>query len=149
MTARTASMHRALSGAGLALGLWVWGVASGCLVAPMQSAPQTQLPTAFLVIECEPSDASIYVDGEYVGDINRWRDGTVPLPPGAHRIALQREGFYTYRIDLTLKADRMTRLTLDLVRKVKSLDDLGAPPPSNGQEPPFRRGPSLPTPSVP
>lgn len=142
MRARAARMRAAA--AWLMLGLWGWGVAPGCLVAPIPGAGVHDAPRAFLVIACEPPDASIYVDDEYIGDLHRWRDGTVPLPPGEHRIALQREGFYTYRIDLTLKADRMTRLTLELVREVKTLEDLGAPPPPNGQDPPLPGGPGSP-----
>ncbi|MBH24474.1 MAG: hypothetical protein CMH57_08490 [Myxococcales bacterium] len=78
---------------------------------------------SYLEISCTPPDASIYVNERYLGEVNRWRGGVVPLKPGEYRVELQRDGYYPYQLDLTLKPGRMARLELDMIQEVSELDD--------------------------
>ena len=45
--------------------------------------------------DIQPSDADLYVNGEYVGQVGDFNPYSEPLTltPGVHRIAVQRDGF--------------------------------------------------------
>ncbi len=90
------------------------------------SAVQTRVgpgDVALLELDCQPSDAEIWIDGQYVGKITQWRGGIVPLTPGDHRVKIAAEGYYPYRRDLTAKSGQSYRLALDLVPDLESEDD--------------------------
>ena len=81
---------------------------------------------SYLEIECSPPDASVCVNGGYMGDVDGWSGGIIPLKPGLHRIELQHSDFFSYQFDLTLLPGRMASLKLDLIERALELDDSDA-----------------------
>ncbi len=55
--------------------------------------------------DIQPSDADLFVDGEYVGPVGDFTPYGEPLTltPGVHRIDVQREGFQPMSWDVTVE----------------------------------------------
>lgn len=79
-------------------------------------------PRAYLEIDCRPATAELTVDGAPRGVIEGWRGGVVPLSPGRHRVEIQQDGFYPYRLDVVGKQGTMMHLQLDLIPKLEEID---------------------------
>ena len=60
--------------------------------------------SALLRLEVTPPEAHIYIDEQYQGRIDRWRDQTIPVRPGPRRVELQAEGYITQRFDVEIGA---------------------------------------------
>jgi hypothetical protein len=58
-----------------------------------------------LSFDIQPSDADLWVDGEYVGMVETFTPYGEPLTllPGVHRIAIVRQGFRTMEWDVTVE----------------------------------------------
>jgi len=58
-----------------------------------------------LSFDIQPSDADLFVDGEYVGAVGTFTPWGEPLTlwPGTHRIAIVRDGFRTMEWDVTVQ----------------------------------------------
>ena len=69
-----------------------------------------------LRLEIEPSDASVYLDGRFVGtgiDLQRSRNG-LRLEPGEHRIAVVRPGHQAEEQEFTVAAGQELELEFEL-----------------------------------
>jgi hypothetical protein len=67
-----------------------------------------------LRLDIRPSDASIYVDGEFRGTA---RDhDRITLPPGRHRVEVVRPGFRTVERDVEVRPGRTSELEVELIR---------------------------------
>jgi hypothetical protein len=55
--------------------------------------------------DIQPSDADLFIDGEYVGTVGTFGPAQEPLTmtPGAHRIAVQRDGYRPMEWDVTIE----------------------------------------------
>ncbi len=55
--------------------------------------------------DMQPSDADVFVDGNFAGRIGDFTPGSAPLTltPGVHRIAVQREGFRPMEWEVTIE----------------------------------------------
>jgi hypothetical protein len=62
-----------------------------------------------LSFDIQPSDADLYVDGEYVGPVGTFTPYGEPLTlwPGVHHIAIVREGFRTMEWEVTVEPGRV------------------------------------------
>ena len=67
-----------------------------------------------LTLNVNPADASVYVDGRFVGSARQ--TGQLELRPGRHRVEVVRPGYRTAERDLTIEIGRMQTLSLDLAR---------------------------------
>ncbi len=67
-----------------------------------------------LRLDVRPSDASIYVDGEFYG--NARRSASLTLPPGRHRIEVVRPGYRTVEREIEVVAGRSESVSIDLER---------------------------------
>jgi hypothetical protein len=67
-----------------------------------------------LRLELKPSDASVYVDGEFRGSGRRAE--TVRLAPGRHRIEVVRPGYRTIEREVDVRAGETVRLEVELAR---------------------------------
>lgn len=58
-----------------------------------------------LSFDIQPSDADLFVDGEYAGTVGTFGPYAEPLTltPGVHRIAVQRDGFRAMEWDVTIQ----------------------------------------------
>ena len=55
--------------------------------------------------DIQPSDANLFVDGQYVGVVASF--GPLTLEPGQHRIAIQRDGYRPLEWDVTIEAGQV------------------------------------------
>jgi hypothetical protein len=62
-----------------------------------------------LSFDIQPSDADLYVDGEYVGPVGTFTPYGEPLTlwPGVHRLAIVRDGFRTMEWDVNVEPGRV------------------------------------------
>jgi hypothetical protein len=59
--------------------------------------------------DISPSDADLFIDGEYVGRIDTFgpEDEPLTLTPGEHRIAIQRDGYRPMEWDVTIEVGQV------------------------------------------
>jgi hypothetical protein len=67
-----------------------------------------------LRLELKPSDASVYVDGEFRGSGRRAE--TVRLAPGRHRLEVVRPGYRTVEREIEVRSGETVRVEVDLAR---------------------------------
>ena len=67
-----------------------------------------------LSLNVTPADASVYVDGRFVGSARQ--TGELTLRPGRHRVEIVRPGYRTAERDVTIDGGRSQTLSLDLAR---------------------------------
>jgi hypothetical protein len=62
-----------------------------------------------LSFDIQPSDADLFVDGEFVGTVGTFTPNGEPLTltPGQHRIAVQREGYRAMEWDVTIEPGKV------------------------------------------
>ena len=68
---------------------------------------------AVLTFRTNVADASVYVDGRYVGPVNVLRGG-VAVDPGKHRVELRHEDYFSRYLDLELRRAERRRLELPM-----------------------------------
>jgi hypothetical protein len=69
-----------------------------------------------LVLDVDPDDASVYIDGRFVGtgtDLAMMRSG-LPLTPGEHKLAVVRPGRKSEEQDFTVKAGEDVKVEVEL-----------------------------------
>ena len=69
-----------------------------------------------LVLDVEPEDSSVYLDGRFIGtgaDLSSMRSG-LPLDPGEHKLAIVRPGRKSEETDFTVKAGETTKVDVTL-----------------------------------
>jgi hypothetical protein len=72
-----------------------------------------------LVLTVEPSDATVYIDGNYYGTANDNARGDIEvlLPEGVHRVEVVRPGYSSYSKEITVRKDGENRITITLQKK--------------------------------
>lgn len=83
--------------------------ACGATPAPGGVAPAD----AILYLTCNVRDAQVYVDGRFVAPLDALRGG-VAVSPGAHRLELRHEDYFSSYAELKLARAERRRLTLEL-----------------------------------
>ena len=68
---------------------------------------------AVVTFVTDVKDASVWVDGTFVGGTEAIRAG-VAVPAGPHRILIQHEDYFPYYAELDLKAGERKKLQVDL-----------------------------------
>ncbi len=99
---------------------------------------------SYLELKVDPATAEIYIDDEYHGVVEGWREQVVPIAPGYRRLELRAQGYLPQRFDLDVNED--TWLTL----RVKLEPAIDAPGGTQPSTPPDDGGDGyLPTPPHP
>ena len=75
----------------------------------------------YLTFDVAPSDAEVYIDDNYRGQVDGWTGQTVPVEPGAKRVEVRAPGYMAQRFDIEVGPG--DQLTLEL-RLERELDDL-------------------------
>jgi len=101
MGVRLTALRCALGGAALAL-----VAATGC-------APNTA--TTSLRMSGAVPDASVTIDDEYVGVLSSVQQRGVALPPGQHRVTVERAGYFPWDRLVEAEGDRI-QLDVQLVK---------------------------------
>lgn len=88
------------------IGLALASAAAGC--APTQATTSLRMAGAV-------PDASVTIDDEYVGALAQVQQRGVALPPGQHRVTVERAGYFPW--DRLIEAEGETiRLDVQMVR---------------------------------
>ena len=69
-----------------------------------------------LRVVCAVLDASVFVDGKYVGRLQVLQDRIVALPSGTHRVAVRRHGYFPRYRMVTVRPHEVVTLKLVLRR---------------------------------
>jgi len=85
----------------------------------MREAPNVTYPekgnTAQLRISVEPADAAIFVDGAYVGHVDRFKGRKgMRLAPGTYRFTIALPGFQSFETELTLRSGQTYEIKTEL-----------------------------------
>ena len=81
---------------------------------PMGLVTDGNAAPGLLTLNVTPADASVYVDGRFVGSARQ--TGELELRPGRHRVEVVRPGYRTGERDVTIETGRTQALSLDLAR---------------------------------
>ena len=109
MTAAPHAFAAAAAAAALAAAL-----AAGCLHGD-PPASDTVLPTdAILYIRTNLADADLVLDGHFVGRVGMLRGG-VAVEPGAHRLELRREDYFSTYLEVTLARSERRKVAMELL----------------------------------
>jgi len=65
-------------------------------------------------IDVRPEDATVYVDGHFVGTSQILRREPLPVPPGPHLIEVVRPGYKTYQATVEIKSGETSEIAIDL-----------------------------------
>ena|GEM_PF-4914366 len=112
-----------------------------------RSSSNSQL--AWLRIDVQPREASIYIDGQYAGKASEFAAGKklLPVSPASHTLRFEAEGYQTAVVDLKVNPLQTLDVT-QILHPGKSLPDTASPappaaaPPRNaGRTPPPVRQP--------
>lgn len=76
-----------------------------------------------LRLEVVPEDADILLNEEYSGKVNSWRDGTLILAPGRHRVQVVAKGFLSQRFDIEIRANEEVTLRLNMEPEFELYDE--------------------------
>ncbi|HJY98132.1 MAG TPA: PEGA domain-containing protein [Patescibacteria group bacterium] len=74
-------------------------------------------PNGILVIQSEPTGASVYIDGELKTATN----ANMSIAPGTYDVEVKKEGYYRWYKRLTIEKEVVTQATVSLFKNVPSL----------------------------
>jgi hypothetical protein len=87
----------------------------GGVVTRVEDTPSVPAGTACIVLEGQPTDAAIEIDGHPHGVVAGWRAQTFCVPPGRRRLRLSFPGHYPEFFDLELAAGTTRVLQFSLL----------------------------------
>ena len=76
-----------------------------------------------LRLEVVPQDAEIFLNEDYSGQVNSWRENTLILAPGMHRLQVVAEGFLSQRFDIEIRANEEVTLRLTMEEEFDVYDE--------------------------
>ena len=74
-------------------------------------------PNGILVIQSEPTGASVYIDGELKTATN----ANISLSPGVYDVEVKKDGYFSWDKRLTIQKEVVTQATVSLFKNVPSL----------------------------
>ena len=92
----------------------VWGCSGP------QTISETDEEPSYLELDVEPKTAEIYIDDNYQGTVDGWREHVVPIEPGFRRVELRAEGHIAQRFDVDVTRDRWITLRVRLEPNIAS-----------------------------
>ncbi|MFZ4735714.1 MAG: hypothetical protein ACOYM9_07205 [Bradymonadia bacterium] len=95
--------------------LWAAFGCGGGVVTRVEEAPTVPAGAACVVLEGEPADAAVEVDGRPQGVVSGWRAQTLCVAPGRRRLRLSFPGHYPEFFDLELAAGATLTLRFSLL----------------------------------
>lgn len=79
-----------------------------------QKTSRVDKDDAIVTLTSNVGDANVYVDGRYYGPVKMLRGG-LAFEPGAHRLELRHEDYFSRYVELDLGRAERRQLRLDLV----------------------------------
>lgn len=94
---------------GLALALALGVGACGPKLGPHGASTDD----AVVIVRSNVRDAQVYVDGRFVASLDALRGG-IAIDPGAHRLELRRDDYFSRYLELSLHRAEHKQVSLDL-----------------------------------
>jgi len=85
---------------------------SGC--GPTTPSPKDPRILQGILIVCDPDDALIYVDDKYMGSVKGLDRRPLPVPAGAHRLEIRKDGYFAHFAEVTVAKGVRQRLKVKL-----------------------------------
>lgn len=84
--------------------------------APESGQPAASLQSGLLHIRVQPSDATVYLDGEFLarGDELSRLHGSIPVARGEHTLEVLRPGYQAQTLTVLVEGDQPTRVRVEL-----------------------------------
>ena len=98
-------------------GLWALGFGLWACGARQQVAGGVSPEDAIVKITSTVADASLWVDGRYIGAIGALRGG-IAIAAGVHRLELRHDDYFSRYAELTVRAKEHRTLALDLAPRL-------------------------------
>lgn len=95
----------------VAITLALIAIGPACRGGDVHEPSRIPASDAIVKIKTAVADASLWIDGKFVGTVGALRGG-VALEPGAHRVEVRHEAYFVHYQELDLAPGQ--RLTLDL-----------------------------------
>lgn len=95
------------------LALALGACAGADVVGPREASERAQL-----VIDCEVEDASVWVDGRYLGPIGALGGG-VMLSPGTRRVEIRHDDYHTHYARITLEPQEQRHVEVHLAPELR------------------------------
>jgi hypothetical protein len=99
--------------AALAVALGVAAVTAGGGCGGRQPAGGVTRDDAVFYVRSNVSDATLYVDGRYVGPISLMRGG-IAVAPGKHRLELRHDDYFSRYLELDLQRAERRKLEVTM-----------------------------------
>jgi len=90
---------------GLSLAMMVMSVSC----AHQQTGPEAR---GLLRLEVEPASATVFVDEDYMGQIDGWVQQTIPLTTGVRMVEISAPGYMSQRFDVEIRSNEEVTLRL-------------------------------------
>ena len=96
-----------IAGLGIALAFAI----AGC--GPKRGPNGASAGDAILVVRSNVRDAQVYVDGRFIASLEALHGG-LALEPGAHRLELRRDDYFSRYLEVSLARAEHKQVTLEL-----------------------------------
>jgi hypothetical protein len=88
-------------------------LAGACAGTPARDPSRRDADDAVVKIETEIEDASLWVDGRFIGPIGGLRGG-IAVEPGRHRLELRHDAYWSHYEELDLAPRQQVSLVVEL-----------------------------------
>ncbi|HEU4730503.1 MAG TPA: hypothetical protein VFT22_21540 [Kofleriaceae bacterium] len=89
------------------------GLAMACGPRTGPSGPGVTSEDAILYVQSNVRDAQVWIDGRFIAPLDAVRGG-IAIAPGAHRLELRREDYFSSYLDLELARAERRKIALDM-----------------------------------
>jgi len=76
-----------------------------------------------LRLEVVPKHADIFLNEDYSGQVDSWRENTLILAPGMHRLQVVAKGYLSQRFDIEIRANEEVTLRLNMEPEFELYDE--------------------------
>jgi hypothetical protein len=104
-------------GATIVLALACAWLASGCSSPVTAARRGVSRNNAVVRIECNVTDAELWVDDRFIANIDNLRGG-IALAAGEHRLELRHDRYHTHYQELTVAARERRTLTIEMAENL-------------------------------
>jgi hypothetical protein len=95
----------------VACGLAAWSLAAGC--GPKIAPNGVTSGDAIVYLQSNVRDAQVFVDGRFIAPLDALAGG-VALDPGAHRLELRHEDYFSSYLELQLARAERKKIAMDM-----------------------------------
>jgi hypothetical protein len=89
------------------------GLASACGPRTGANGPGVTANDAILYVQSNVRDAQLWIDGRFIAPLDALRGG-IAVDPGAHRLELRREDYFSSYLELELARAERRKIALDM-----------------------------------